>query len=101
MIIEEMYPYECTVINPSPSLMIPQPTILEEPPVPVGFQVDLQSAPQQPNPSIALVLPTKADSTDSKKAAAGAEDTLSTLSQQEELSVKGEFSLLRKIQIPF
>ena len=90
---EEIHPCECVVINPSPSSIIPQPTILEEPPIPVGLQVDLQSPQPQQNASIALVMPTKSESTDSKKAAAGAEDTLSTLSQQEELSVKGKLKL--------
>lgn len=93
-----MRAYECLVINPSPSSIIPQPSILEEPPIPVGFQVDLQPAQQQQQPSISLVLPTKSDSIDSKKSVAGAEDTLSTLSQQEELSVKGMYSPLLKFR---
>jgi len=71
----------------SSSMSIPQPTLLEEPPIPVGLQADLQSQQQQQYPSIALVLPTnKSDTTDNQKPV---EDVSTTLSQQEELSVKG------------
>ncbi|CAF0785665.1 unnamed protein product [Adineta steineri] len=90
---------------PPPQMIIPPPpTLLEEPPIPVGLQVDLQSQQQQQQqpeqqqyPSISLVLPptpsaSKAEIAESKKKALelkNAEDNLSTLSQQEELSVKG------------
>ncbi|CAF0838301.1 unnamed protein product [Adineta ricciae] len=72
------------IIPPIPS-SIPQPTILEEPPIPVGLQIDSRN--EQQYPSISLVLPTKSDSVD--KELKNTEDTSSTLSQQEELSVKG------------
>jgi hypothetical protein len=84
------------IIPPPPvSLSIPQPSILEEPPIPVGLQTEIQS--QQQYPSISLVLPTsqssnKSDTTESYKKVEdlkNPEDTLATLSQQEELSVKG------------
>lgn len=88
-------------------MMIPQPSILEEPPIPVGLQLELQ-AQQKPSshqqyPSIALELPnSKPNVDDNQKKASDAkpvEDVLTTLSQQEELSVKGllnHFSLQRK-----
>ena len=70
--------------------MIPQPTILEEPPVPVGLRTENQS--QQHFPSISLTLPTKAEKNDNQKASLpliSSDDTGATLSQQEELSVRG------------
>ncbi len=92
------------VINPPTpaSLSIPQPTLLEEPPIPVGFQIDLQSQHQQQQqqyPSISLVLPTnesstKSATTENQKFVSdlkNTEDPTSSLSQQEELSVKGIF----------
>jgi poly(U)-binding-splicing factor PUF60 len=82
------------IIPPPPvSLSIPQPTILEEPPIPVGLKVDLQSTQQQQYPSIALVIPTnKSDSNGNQKTTTDSkpsEDASATLSQQEELSIKG------------
>jgi hypothetical protein len=87
------------IIPPPPtSLSIPQPALLEEPPIPVGLQIDFQSQQQQ-YPSIALVLPTnKSDTTDNGKPP---EDVLTTLSQQEELSVKGICQLFLSFFIPF
>ncbi len=90
------------VINPPTpaSLSIPQPTLLEEPPIPVGFQIDLQPQQQQQQyPSISLVLPTnesstKSATTENQKFVSdlkNTEDPTSSLSQQEELSVKGIF----------
>ncbi len=76
---------------PPPSTMIPQPTLLEEPPIPVGLKTDFEPPappPPQQYPSISLVLPTN----DKEKPVLGlnnAEDSSATLSQQEELSVKG------------
>ncbi|CAF4480475.1 unnamed protein product [Rotaria socialis] len=76
---------------PSAATLIPQPTLLEEPPVPVGLKIDLEPKPQYP--SISLVLPTnKSETTDNQKTILSlnnAEDPTATLSQQEELSVKG------------
>jgi hypothetical protein len=85
------------IIPPPPvSLSIPQPTLLEEPPIPVGLKVDLQSPQQQQYPSIALVLPTnKSDSNGNQKTTTDSkpsEDVSATLSQQEELSIKGLFN---------
>ncbi|CAF0808966.1 unnamed protein product [Rotaria sp. Silwood1] len=98
------------IIPPPPSsLTIPQPTLLEEPPIPVGLKVDLQSQQQQQQqqqqqppqqqqyPSISLVLPknpssNNLDITDSQKTVSdlkNTDDPLASLSQQEELSVKG------------
>ncbi|CAF3511696.1 unnamed protein product [Rotaria sordida] len=97
------------IIPPSPSsLSIPQPTLLEEPPIPVGLKFDLQSQQQQQQqpssqqqqqqyPSISLVLPrnqssNSLDITDSQKTVSdlkNTDDPLASLSQQEELSVKG------------
>ncbi len=89
------------IIPPPPtSLSIPQPALLEEPPIPVGLQIDFQSQQQQQQyPSIALVLPTnKSDTTDNGKPP---EDVSTTLSQQEELSVKGICQLFLSFFIPF
>ncbi|CAF4012106.1 unnamed protein product, partial [Rotaria magnacalcarata] len=76
---------------PSAATLIPQPIILEEPPVPIGLKVDLEPKPQYP--SISLVLPTnKSETTDNQKTILNlnnVEDPTATLSQQEELSVKG------------
>jgi hypothetical protein len=85
------------VIIPPPPASISQPSILEEPPIPVGLQVALEPSPQQQqHTSIALVLPTnKSETTATKKSAldlSNAEDSSATLSQQEELSVKGQFA---------
>ncbi|CAF1124754.1 unnamed protein product, partial [Rotaria sordida] len=101
------------IIPPPPSsLSIPQPTLLEEPPIPVGLKFDLQSQQQQQQqqqqqpssqqqqqqyPSISLVLPrnqssNSLDITDSQKTVSdlkNTDDPLASLSQQEELSVKG------------
>ncbi len=87
------------IIPPPPtSLSIPQPALLEEPPIPVGLQIDFQSQQQQ-YPSIALVLPTnKSDTTDNGKPP---EDVSTTLSQQEELSVKGIYQLFLSFFISF
>ncbi|UJR25434.1 hypothetical protein I4U23_006781 [Adineta vaga] len=82
------------IIPPVPS-SIPQPILLEEPPIPVGLQVDFQS--EQQYPSISLILPTnqsstKSESKDIQKSSSdlkNSDDVSSTLSQQEELSVKG------------
>ena len=89
------------------SSSIPQPTILEEPPVPVGLKVDLQPQQQQQQqhdqqqqqqyPSISLVLPGKQSSNSSDTAESrktildlkNSDDPAATLSQQEELNVKG------------
>ena len=90
------------IIPPPPvSLSIPQPTILEEPPIPVGLQVDLQpSQQQQQYPSIALVLPSsKSETNGNQKTTADpkpSEDVSTTLSQQEELSIKGLFTINRR-----
>jgi hypothetical protein len=76
-----------TVIPP-PSTSIPQPALLEEPPIPVGLKTDFEPPPPQQYPSISLVLPTN----DTQKPVLGLnnpEDSSATLSQQEELSVKG------------
>jgi hypothetical protein len=55
---------------------------------------------QQQYPSIALVLPTnKSDKTDNQKSSSdlkATEDVSTTLSQQEELSVKGTFNYFYK-----
>jgi poly(U)-binding-splicing factor PUF60 len=79
----------------------PPPALLEEPPIPIGLQAELQAQQQQQQqqqyPSISLVLPThpsssKSDTTDSQKTvedSKNTEDKFTTLSQQEELSVKG------------
>ncbi|CAM4748166.1 unnamed protein product [Rotaria magnacalcarata] len=109
-VLKPSLPSSPQVINPPTptSLSIPQPILLEEPPIPVGFQVDLQSQQQQPQqqqqqqqqqqyPSISLVLPrnqslTNLDITENRKTVAdlkNADDPLASLSQQEELSVKG------------
>lgn len=91
------------IIPPIPtSLSIPQPALLEEPPVPVGLQVDNKAQEQsqqqkQQYPSISLVLPKNSsssslDTLNSKSTVADlktVEDPLASLSQQEELSVKG------------
>lgn len=84
--------------------------MLEEPPIPVGLKFDLQSQQQsseqqqqlqqsqpQQYPSISLVLPknqssSSLDSLETKKTVSdlkAIEDPLASLSQQEELSVKG------------
>jgi hypothetical protein len=82
---------------------IPQPTLLEEPPIPVGLQLELQAQQQQQQyPSISLVLPTnestsKTAAADAQKSMLGlnnGEDPSATLSQQEELSVKGIFTCI-------
>ena len=83
------------IIPPPPS--IPQPTLLEEPPIPVGLKFDLGSQQQESYPSISLILPSKqssskSESADNQKtvlASNNAEDSSSTISQQEEFSVKG------------
>jgi hypothetical protein len=83
-------------VPPQPS--IPQPTLLEEPPIPVGLKAELEPQQQQ-YPSISLVLPSKSDSNDNQKSTSSSnntEDSLATLSQQEELSVKGIFNFLIK-----
>ncbi|CAF1556481.1 unnamed protein product [Adineta ricciae] len=82
------------IIIPPPPTSIPQPTILEEPPIPVGLKAALEPASQQQQyASIALVLPTdKTEANANKKSAlelSNADDPSTTLSQQEELSVKG------------
>jgi hypothetical protein len=87
------------IIPPPPSSSIPQPSLLEEPPIPVGLKFDLE--PQQQYPSISLVLPTKSESTDNQKTVSGSnntDDTLATLSQQEELSVKGIFHSIKRLK---
>ena len=77
------------VINPPvPIMSIPQPTLLEEPPIPVGLRAELES--QQNRPSVSLVLPTKAESQKPVLGLNSADDPSATLSQQEELSVKGK-----------
>jgi hypothetical protein len=85
---------------PLPMASIPQPAILEEPPIPVGFKAVSEPPPQQQYPSISLVLPTnKSESTDNQQPTLGlnnADDSSATLSQQEELSVKGIFNSIKK-----
>lgn len=75
---------------------LPQPAMLEEPPIPVGLQLEMQAQQklqqQQQHASIALVLPnSKSDSDENPKKASDIKPTedVSTISQQEELSVKG------------
>jgi len=81
------------ILSVPTAVTVPQPTILEEPPIPVGLREELQ--PEQNRASISLVLPTptsKADLKENKKTisdSAITDDTAATLSQQEELSVKG------------
>ena len=81
---------------------IPQPAMLEEPPIPVGLQLELQAQQklqqqqqqQQQHASIALVLPnSKSDSDENQRKASDIKPTedVTTISQQEELSVKGIF----------
>jgi len=86
------------IIPPVPVTTIPQPTLLEEPPIPVGLRAELEPQPtpavpaQQGYPSISLVLPKNSTSTDNQKTAPSlstGDDASATLSQQEELSVKG------------
>ena len=91
------------IIPPAPVSTIPQPALLEEPPIPVGLRAEFESQqlqqqpPPQQNASISLVLPTnktssKSEATDSKSTAlalSSGDDSTATLSQQEELSVKG------------
>jgi len=91
------------IIPPVPlsTASIPQPAILEEPPIPVGFKaVSEPPPPQQQYPSISLVLPTnKSESTDNQQPTLGlnnADDSSATLSQQEELSVKGILNSIKK-----
>jgi hypothetical protein len=85
-----------TVLTPPvPIIAIPQPALLEEPPIPVGLVNEIQ-APTN-NPSISLVLPTntslsKPEANDDQKVLLSlnnVDDPSATLSQQEELSVKG------------
>jgi hypothetical protein len=88
------------VINPPPP-SFPQPTLLEEPPIPVGLKVDLGFQQQESHPSISLVLPKKQSSNtiDNQKAVLAlnnAEDSSSTISQQEEFSVKGMLTDITK-----
>ena len=86
------------IIPPVPSSVIPQPTILEEPPIPVGLKNELESSKTQQYPSISLVLPkaslsNKSETAEALKAGASlsnVDDASATLSQQEELSVKGK-----------
>ena len=107
------------IIPPTPVFTIPQPALLEEPPIPIGLRAEFESQqlqqqqqqqqqqhhhhqqpPAQQNASISLVLPTsktssKSDATDSKSTAlslSSADDASATLSQQEELSVKGSWT---------
>ncbi len=77
---------------PIPPSSISQPSILEEPPIPVDLKPELSSTQQYP--SFSLILPTKSEPTDNQKYIPSSEDTLSTLSQQEGLSIKGMFSLI-------
>lgn len=75
--------------------MTPQPRILEEPPIPVEFRGETQ---QTNNHKIALSLPTKetskkVDVKDIQKPVipiSNSEESAVTLSQQEELSVRGK-----------
>jgi hypothetical protein len=94
--IQSITPILVIIPPPPVSLSIPQPTILEEPPIPVGLKIDLQSTQQQQYPSIALVIPTnKSDSNGNQKTTTDSkpsEDASATLSQQEELSIKGLYS---------
>ena len=84
--------------------MIPQPTLLEEPPIPVGLRAELETNQQQPYPSISLVLPKNAASSQAEAAEkqknalalSSVDDASATLSQQEELSVKGVFLFVRR-----
>lgn len=91
--------FSLVIIPPVPVTAIPQPTILEEPPIPVGLRAELEPQPtpaapaQQGYPSISLVLPKNSTSTDNQKTAPSlstGDDASATLSQQEELSVKGK-----------
>ena len=78
---------------------MPQPTILEEPPIPVGLREELQL--EQNRPSISLVLPTSTSKVDLKGTqkttldSIVTDDTSAPLAQQEELSVKGKKRELR------
>ena len=95
-----------TTVNPSgirpsssvpvPLPSIPQPSILEEPPIPVGLNPELSSTQQYP--SVSLVLPTKPEPIDNQKTVPSSDDTLSTLSQQEGLSIKGMLTSLENLE---
>jgi len=72
----------------SSSVPVPQ-----ESPIPVGLKTELQ--PTQQYPSFPLILPVQSEPTDNQKVVSTSEDTLSTLSQQEGLSIKGMFTLIK------
>lgn len=101
-LIASLSDFRLVIVPPIPSSVIPQPTLLEEPPIPVGLRAELETAQQQPYPSISLVLPKNAASSQAEAAEkqknalalSSADDASATLSQQEELSVKGSFLFL-------
>lgn len=72
------------IIPPIPS-SIPQPTILEEPPIPVGLKIELEIKQEQSK----TIKSEKIDNSKNPLALNSNDDPSASLSQQEDLSVKG------------